>query len=306
MLVQIYEIQRPREAERCIQLGVDHVGSVLLSREEWRQPELREVISMSRGTRVRNSLIPLFQEKEPLFRALDYYRPHYVHLCDTLTNPGGRPVDLEPFVRLQEALKEAFPQIGIIRSLPVPPKAVSHAFPLHDLAQVFEPVSDLFLTDTWLGKEPVEGYIGITGMRCDTDLATQLVFTARIPVILAGGLSPENVYSALMEVLPAGADSCTQTNRVDEEKRPLRFEKDFHRVGLFVKEVRRAEADMRSRRATLEMKLENLQAELKEREAALPPHSVRPQQILAIEALEDELEVLETELRVLEKALEGP
>ena len=31
MIIQIYEIQTPSEAERCIELGVDHIGSVILS-----------------------------------------------------------------------------------------------------------------------------------------------------------------------------------------------------------------------------------------------------------------------------------
>ncbi len=38
MIVQVYEIQTPHEAEKCIDLGVDHLGSVVLSEEEWRQP----------------------------------------------------------------------------------------------------------------------------------------------------------------------------------------------------------------------------------------------------------------------------
>jgi phosphoribosylanthranilate isomerase len=36
MIVQIYEIQDPWQAERCIELGVDHIGSVLLSQNQWR------------------------------------------------------------------------------------------------------------------------------------------------------------------------------------------------------------------------------------------------------------------------------
>ena len=86
-----------------------------------------------------------------------------------------------------------------------------------------------------------QGYIGITGTICDWDLAKRLVDQSRIPVILAGGLSPENVYQALTAVFPAGADSCTHTNRVDAHGNPIRFHKDFNRVKAFVEEVRRYE-----------------------------------------------------------------
>ncbi|MBN1940309.1 MAG: N-(5'-phosphoribosyl)anthranilate isomerase, partial [Candidatus Aminicenantes bacterium] len=59
--------------------------------------------------------------------------------------------------------------------------------------------------------------------------------------ILAGGLSPENVYEAAMKVRPAGVDSCTLTNAVDLEGKPIRFKKDFAKVAAFVAESRRAE-----------------------------------------------------------------
>ena len=78
MIVQIYEIQSPREAERCIKAGVDHLGSVVLSQTEWRQPELREAVRISDGSSVKNSIIPLFQEMNTLCRVLDYYNPDFI------------------------------------------------------------------------------------------------------------------------------------------------------------------------------------------------------------------------------------
>ena len=92
-----------------------------------------------------------------------------------------------------------------------------------------------------MGKEPVKGFIGITGMTCDWNIARELVVNSKIPVILAGGLSPDNVYDALMEVWPAGADSCTQTNRLDREGNSVRFKKDFVKIKRFVEEVRKVE-----------------------------------------------------------------
>jgi phosphoribosylanthranilate isomerase len=41
--------------------------------------------------------------------------------------------------------------------------------------------------------------------------------------------------------MPAGADSCTQTNAKDKNGNPVRFKKDFRKVEAFVNEVRRAE-----------------------------------------------------------------
>ncbi len=240
MQVQIYEIQAPFEAQKCIELGVDTIGSVLMSKEEWRIPSLKDVFRSTGGTSVKNSLIPLFPDADVLYKALDYYQPDIVHFCETLTDIHGGKIDCEPFLNLQVEVKQKFPEIKIMRSIPIPQNGALPAFPTLEIARIFEPVSDMFLTDTWLGKEPVEGYIGITGRTVDLKTAKELVSQSNIPVMLAGGLSPENVYDALLETIPAGADSCTQTNWVDGNGKSIRFKKDFHKVKKFVKEIRRA------------------------------------------------------------------
>ena len=197
MIIQIYEIQTPEEAEACMELGVNQLGSVLLSHENWQSSLLREVMRSSTGTETRNSLIPLFQKPLTLFRALDYYRPHYIHFCETLTSNNGHEIDLEAFISMQIQVKKRFPEIGIIRSIPIPRKGMRPHFPTLKIAKALEPFSDLFLTDTWVGQEPVKGFIGITGKTPDWDMAEALVAQSDIPVILAGGLSPENVYEAI-------------------------------------------------------------------------------------------------------------
>lgn len=284
MIVQIYEIQTPQEAERCILLGVDRLGSVLLSEENWKQPEIREVIRLSEGTKVKNCLIPLFQTKDTLFRAMDYYRPHFVHFCESLTDQTGRVVDTAPFIDLQRQFKHKFPEIPVIRSIPVPEHGKGSDFPAMQLAEALQAVSDVFLIDTWLGKEPVEGFIGITGKPADRELSKKLVAWSPLPVILAGGLGPDTVYEALIEVMPAGADSCSQTNVVDGRGIPCRFRKDFEKVRAFVQEARRAEAFLREKKAALETKLHSLKAQAHEA------------QNMAMGRLEEEVRPIEKEL----------
>jgi len=284
MITQIYEIQTPQEAEKCIELGVDQIGSVLLSQER---------------TDIKCSIIPLFQDSNTLYRAIDYYRPHFIHFCESLTDGDGQEIELERFIEFQSNLKDKFPEIRIMRSIPVPEEGSSSGFPTIAVARALEPVSDIFLTDTWLGKEPVEGYIGITGTTCDWEIARELILESKIPVILAGGLSPENVYDAVLKVFPFGADSCTQTNLVAEDGNPIRFRKDFKKVEKFIKEVRSAEEQIEAKREELEKKIKDLKEELREREAALPAHSVRPHQLIVIEELEEEIDDREKELEFL-------
>jgi phosphoribosylanthranilate isomerase len=241
VIVQIYEIQTVEEAEKCIAFGVDRIGSVILSRESWRQPKIREVIRLSQGTSVMNSLIPLFRDIDIISRVVDYYQPHYVHFCDAFSNASSRKKEITPFIQLQIEFKKRYPQIGIMRSIPVPEQGFSGDSTALETASALEPVSDLFLIDTWTPAEPVNGFIGITGRTVDWEKARDLCRSTHIPVILAGGLSPHNVCEAILKVMPVGADSCTQTNANDKNGSPVRFKKDFRKVEAFVKEVRRAE-----------------------------------------------------------------
>ena len=241
MIVQIYEIQTPNEAEQCIELCVDHIGSVLLSKEEWQNTSLKEVMRVCEDAGVKSSMIPLFNDRKVLYQAIDFYHPDYIHFCDSLVHSSGGAKSLAPAVDLQVDIKNRYPEIGIIRSLPFPSGGARVRLPWMEIAKRLETLTDIFLADTWIGKDPVDGYIGITGEPSDWQEVGSLCLDSRIPVILAGGLSPENVYEALEKAFPWGADSCTGTNATDASGRPIRFRKDFRKVAEFVNEVRRFE-----------------------------------------------------------------
>ena len=94
-------------------------------------------------------------------------------------------------------------------------------------------------------RQPVNGFIGITGRICDWKVATRLVAQSTIPVILGGGISPENAAAGIKQVRPAGVDSCTETNARDSNGRPLRFKKDVEKIKQLVAEVRRVEQEIK-------------------------------------------------------------
>jgi phosphoribosylanthranilate isomerase len=242
--IQIYEIQDPREAEASIELGVDRIGSVILSEDDWKVPPIKEAILVSKAARVKHSLIPLFNGKEVLLRAVGYYQPDIIHFCESLTYGDGGMMPCEALIELQRHVSEQFPEIEVMRSVPIAPSKSNKKIPTLEIAKRFENASDCFLTDTCIGTEPVEGYIGITGHTCDWTIARKLVKSSTIPVVLAGGLSPENVYEGVMAVKPFGVDSCTRTNLEDSRGKIVRFKKDFEKVKAFVAEVRRAQEDL--------------------------------------------------------------
>ena len=249
IIIQIYEVQTPSEAEKLIELGVDHVGSVIVSAKEWQLPVVRETINFIGSTDSKSSLIMLFSELDNIFRALDYYRPDMLHFCEDIASHYSIYGNCEDLIQLQQNIKERFPEIKLMRSIPIAQSGMKNRVTSIDFARMFEPVSDYFLTDTLLVKssgsgienQPVEGFVGITGRTCDWDMAEKLVKSSLIPVILAGGLGPDNVFDGIMRVCPAGVDSCTGTNALNPEGKPIRFQKDLEKVKRFVEEARRAE-----------------------------------------------------------------
>lgn len=242
--VQIYEIQTAGEAEAVVALGVDRVGSVVLSAADWKQPELKGTIAHVRACGARSSLIPLYRDEDAIARTLDYHQPDIVHFCDTLDDEVCAQL-----IELQFRVKQRFPEIAIMRSIPIGAAGNADQVPSLEWARRLEPATDEFLTDTLLlgageagqADQPVGGFVGITGLTCDWDVARRLVQQSRIPVILAGGISPLNAGEAVTRVRPAGVDSCTLTNTLDADGRPIRFQKDLQKVNALVAAVRRAE-----------------------------------------------------------------
>lgn len=249
IIVQIYEVQTPGEAQRLANLGVDHVGSVIVSETDWRNSRLLKTLEALRSKPMKSSLIPLFSDRETIQRALDFYQPDIVHFCESLMESAQVATYCRTLIENQEFIKQRYPQIGIMRSIPIAPAGLANQVPTLEMAVMFEPVSDYFLTDTLLVApdrntediQPVKGFVGITGKTCDWEMAARLVQNSRIPVILAGGLSPHNVFDGIVKVKPAGVDSCTGTNALDAKGHAIRFQKDLDKVRGFVEETRRAQ-----------------------------------------------------------------
>ena len=248
MIIQIYEIQTPNEAEAVIEAGVDHIGSVLTSEQPLKQSLLKETIELVRRSTSKSSLIPLFPDIDTISNALDFYLPDIVHFCEDLYRFKKNRPALNFLIDLQQKIKDRFPGILIMRSIPIPQPGIAELIPSIELAKAFEHVSDFYLTDTVImnnsvpvpEEQPVSGFVGITGLACNWDIARKLVDSTDTPVILAGGLSPDNVFDGIMKVKPSGIDSCTHTNAIDMQGNPVRFKKDMDRVKRFVEESRRA------------------------------------------------------------------
>ena len=73
--------------------------------------------------------------------------------------------------------------------------------------------------------------VGGTGERCDWEKAAQLVKALSEPILLAGGLTPENVKMALEQGNPAGVDVSSGVEHAPGQK-------DIDKVRSFIDAVR--------------------------------------------------------------------
>ncbi len=95
-----------------------------------------------------------------------------------------------------------------------------------------------YRTSAWLLDAFHEAAPGGTGRRFDWTLAQEAVALGR-PVILAGGLTPENISEAILQVRPYGVDVSSGV-----EEAPGR--KDPERMARFLAAVRTAEEQLNS------------------------------------------------------------
>lgn len=124
-------------------------------------------------------------------------------------------------------LRAIAPDLYVLKSL------VVKADNIDELTKVVEHSAewvDMFITDSF---DPATGAKGATGLVHDWDVSTELVRLSPRPLMLAGGLNPENVAAAIERVRPAAVDA--HTGLEDATGR-----KDRIKVRTFVREARAA------------------------------------------------------------------
>ncbi len=126
-------------------------------------------------------------------------------------------------------LKDLAPELAVIKSLIIRPVSSESSQPVYSLAREFEPHVDAFITDTF---DPTTGATGATGLRHDWRVSARIRALVQKPLILAGGLNPENVYEAIHQVRPAAVDAHTGVEDSTGNKSPSLVRK-------FVQEARR-------------------------------------------------------------------
>lgn len=218
-LVQIYEVTSPEEANELCRIGVNHIG-VLVGKGKFPREQsyaaTRQIFA-SVPAPGKKSALSLADQIDEIAEVVKETRPDILHL-------GTRPETLLP-TQVAE-LKTLFPDLKIMRTVPVRDE--------HDIAiaKTYEGIADFLLLDTWKSGEPE---IGACGLVHDWSVSRHIVSEVKIPVILAGGIGPDNAAEAIRRVQPDGVDSKTKTDL------PGGAAKDLHKVRAMVQSVREAD-----------------------------------------------------------------
>lgn len=225
MKIQIYTMQTPDEARAVIAAGVNHIG---ITPGEYGLPgevsfETARAIVVAVGQSAVSVALSVESDLTRIAEMVTAVQPDILHLCGlegTLT-----PQDVAQ-------LRKRIPAVPIMQAISVAgPQTI-------DAALAYQDVAEYLILDTQAAD--IDG-IGASGETHDWNVSREIVRQVRIPVILAGGLSPENVSEAIRRVQPWGVDSLTHTNQ------PLSgggFRKDIERIRQFVSAAQAATGEM--------------------------------------------------------------
>jgi phosphoribosylanthranilate isomerase len=216
VLTQIYEVFTPEEARSISKIGVDHIGILVGNGEFPRELSVEMAAEVAAAVLPPSKVSALFLTSD-----LSVVEKCAGELCPAIVHLGAAPELLSPGD--VAALKSKLPDVLIMRSVPVVGEE-SIA-----IACDYDEIVDFLLLDS---HQPSDRQIGALGVSHDWTISRRIVQLVRTPVILAGGLGPDNVAEAIIAVRPAGVDSKTKTDQTGSHR------KDLDRVRRFYETAR--------------------------------------------------------------------
>ena len=222
MIVQIYAFTNLEQARQAALAGVDQIGFVAgdygLVPGELSFAQSRDLVAALPAQAIAVALT-MSTDVDEIVRMARFVRPRIVHISTDM-----EAVDLQKMQAIRAGLPDG---VLLMKAISVTDESSIQA------AQHYAQASDLLLLDT--KSKDIAG-IGVSGKTHDWQVSRRIVESVSIPVILAGGLSAQNVAEAMRLVRPYGVDSNTHTNLPGDL-----VAKDMQRVRAFVQAVRQAE-----------------------------------------------------------------
>ena len=222
MITQIFSIQTVEEALGCIEAGADRIGLAIdtgVSLPNQVSLEKAKEIFDAIGKKAVKVLICVTDSDEQLYEPVSYLKPDVIHLC------GYDYYATREFV---QRIKELVPGIEVMQAIGIIDRSSIEE------ALYYSEFVDILILDSV--DRTING-IGAAGFTNDWDIDREIVEKAKCKVILAGGLSPENVREAILKVKPWGVDSFTRTSDLLPDGTS---HKNIEKVAAFVRNAKEA------------------------------------------------------------------
>jgi phosphoribosylanthranilate isomerase len=217
--VQIYALTSVADAVATVRAGADLIGVAVdndrMVVEDRSPAEARDIFAAVEG-RARTVALSLGTDADRIARMLEVTRAHVLHLA-------ARDIPVPTLARIRERIGGTRLMVAVLVD---GPGAI-------DVARERSPLADYLILDSG-SQEP---FTGATGRAHDWGISARIVAASTVPVILAGGLSPDNVAEAISVVRPWAVDSFTHTDIPGK-----RGCKDLQRVRAFIRNARVAAA----------------------------------------------------------------
>jgi GTP cyclohydrolase II len=160
-----------------------------------------QIIEQVRAARVVSTIMIMSSDVETIVPITRMLQPNLILIP---AERIGRGIVENDLPRLADRLA---PQTRLMMSIPVRLAGSLTNIDSRAIAARYQHFADCLILDTAL--DPDGESCGCTGKTNDWDLCREIVESSRIPVMLAGGLSPDNVAAAMHSVRPWGVDACS-------------------------------------------------------------------------------------------------
>ncbi len=215
-LIQIAGIIDKKELVLLADLGTDYFGFPLrlpVNKEDLTEDEAAELIKEIKPPR-KGVLITYLNQADEIVEFVKKLNIPVIQLHGKISK--------EELIKL----KQLMPELEVIKSLVIGEYSNQEIF---NIVNEHSNWIDAYITDTF---DPSTGASGATGKTHDWNISREVIKLSPKPVILAGGLNPNNVREAIIAVKPAGVDVHTGVEGKDGRK-------DFDLVKRFIDEAKK-------------------------------------------------------------------
>ena len=228
MIKQIYSLMNYNESVATMDAGADHIG--LVPMQSGGVPAHRvpfdvvdRIFDEARRRGVKCVAIMLNKDPDEMIFIAKRVKPDILHVAG---------MEFTADAAFAERLRRECPGVKLMQAVLVDgPAAV-------DRAIAYARFCDYLLTDSGLAADTG---IGASGLTHDWTIDARIVQSVAIPVVIAGGLGPDNVAECIRRVKPFGVDSLTKTSY---KYRDGVMEKDIPKVKAFCENADKAAREL--------------------------------------------------------------